>query len=359
MKNFSLLFISPASTLKDALKQLDKTALKNLLVVENEKLVGTLSDGDIRRSLLAGQKLENTIEGTFNISPTVIKSSEFESTSAQKLLLEKKLSMIPIVDEENKVMELVTLNEAIEGKIPVVQKSEPINVPIVVMAGGKGTRLKPFTDILPKPLIPIGEETVIEKIINHFGSIGCKENHVIINYKGQLIESYLTSKLAGQYSLSFLKEEKFLGTAGSLTLAKDSISSDFILTNCDILVNANYAEALKNHQKEDASITILSAIKHYNIPYGVVEFGERGIVSNILEKPEYTFTVNTGVYIISSKCLDYIPSGEKFDMPDLINSVIKDNGKILTYPVNESDYIDIGQWDEYKKSAEILLSNKF
>lgn len=356
MDDLKSLFIKPGTSIREALKQLDQTALKSLLVVSDEdKLEGVLTDGDVRRCLLSGLDLEREIEGVYNPDPISIPQKDYSVEKAKEIFLEEGIVIIPLTSEDGRIEDVISLPDLLADKTPRLKRSEKINLPTVIMAGGKGTRLKPFTNILPKPLIPIGETTILEKIINHFKELGSASQSIILNYKHNLIQSYLESLEDYAGELHYLKEEQFLGTAGGLALAKDNLKEEnFILTNCDIIVNTDYHDALERHSQEDAMITILSAIKHYKIPYGVVNYSSGGIVKDITEKPEYTYTINTGVYILNRKCFEFMPKDTRFDMPDLIEKILEKGGKVLTYPVNEMDYLDVGEWEEYNKNHPIL-----
>jgi NDP-sugar pyrophosphorylase family protein len=222
------------------------------------------------------------------------------------------------------------------------------------MAGGKGSRMEPFTKILPKALLPINNKPIIEMIIDEFRKWGVKKYYITLNDKGEMVEAYFNS-ISKNYEIKYIWEKKrFLGTAGSLKFLENKIRGVLIVSNCDIIVKANFQNVIHFHKKHDASLTILSSMRHYKIPYGVIKFKEGGEVIEVCEKPEYTFPVNTGVYILNAECLNLIPKGSHFDMTDLIRCIIKNNKKVFMYPVNESDYIDIGQWEEYKETIKKL-----
>jgi dTDP-glucose pyrophosphorylase len=348
--------IQKDASIIQALKQLDRIEFKTLLVTENNMLVGTLSDGDIRRYILKGKSLEATIETIYNTSPTYILEDNYNKELAHNTLLDMhKLAIIPIVKPNKKIVRIITWKDIVQDTHPK-NVSVPLKIPVVIIAGGKGDRLKPFTNILPKPLIPIGDKTILEAILQHFKNKGAAQQYIILNYKAGMIEAYLEN-LIEHYNINFIREKAFSGTAGSLNLLKTKFKSPFILSNCDILVKADYTEAIERHQSEQAYLTIFSAIKHFRIPYGVVKFETGGLVSQIKEKPEYTITINTGVYILDNRCLEFIPDHGIFNMPDLINILLNKQKKILTYPVNENDYTDVGQWDEYKKALKHFSDN--
>jgi len=224
---------------------------------------------------------------------------------------------------------------------------------VVIMAGGKGTRLAPFTQVLPKPLIPVGERTMIEYIIDNFRVFGVKKFYLTLNYKGELIEAYFKGS-EKDYEVEFIWEEDYLGTAGSLKFLKGELEGDFIVSNCDILLKTDFSEVLDFHKKNASIFTSITAIQYYKIPYGVVNIKNGGIIADIIEKPEYTFQINTGVYVLNYKVLSYIPLNTYFDMPELVKVLLQKGEKVLAYPINEGDYIDMGQWEEYKEAFRKL-----
>ena len=347
------IFINEKAFIRDTFKKLDKTALKVLLVVNgNNELLGTVTDGDIRRYILSGQSLENDITKIYNRQPIYIKKEEFSPDMAKKIFIENKIELIPILDGGKKVIDFITWSDVFSEAIRVV-KPTTINIPVVIMAGGKGTRMDPFNKIFPKPLIPIGDKPIIEIIIDEFRKQGVKKYYLTLNYKREMIESYLNS-IKKDYEIKYVKETDFLGTIGSLKLLEKEIDDLFIVSNCDVIVKANFEEVINFHKEQRASLTILSALQHYKIPYGIIEFKEGGRVINVNEKPEYTFPINAGVYILNRDILRFMPEESSFDMTDLIKCLIKNNRKVVMYPVNENDYIDIGQWEEYKRAVEKL-----
>jgi NDP-sugar pyrophosphorylase family protein len=270
----------------------------------------------------------------------------------KELLLTHKVELLPVVEQDMTVADFITwdkvCSERQEPEAEILQ-----NCPLVVMAGGKGTRLEPFTKILPKPLIPIGEKPIIQVIVDKFKGRGAKNFYFIVNYKGEMIESYF-KHLSDQYEINYLWEKDFYGTAGGLKMMDQYVSDDLFVSNCDVIIKAKYENILEFHREQNAALTIVSAIQHYRIPYGVVDFKSGGDVVNIKEKPEYTFTVNTGLYVLNKRAIELIPDNVHMDMTDLISLLIDKGDRVVTYPVNENEYIDIGQWEEYKKSVSKL-----
>jgi len=227
-----------------------------------------------------------------------------------------------------------------------------LNLPVIIMAGGMGVRMAPFTKVLPKPLIPIGEKTIVELIMEEFARYGASKYFLTINYKGEMIRAYFQGFEHG-YEIQYVWEKEYLGTAGSIKLVP-GLDETFIVSNCDILVKADFEEVAAFHSRCGAALTIVSSIQHHKVPYGVVDFTKGGKVVGIKEKPEYSYPVNTGVYFLDKRCLGYIPERRPFNMTDLIESLIKAGEEVFTFPVNEKDYIDIGQWEEYRSAVRAL-----
>lgn len=350
------IFIDENALIKEALKKLDETSEKTLLVVDKKRhLLGTLTDGDIRRYIIRTGQLSGTIKSIYNKDPIVIKKNNVSEKRIKEIFLEKKIEVLPIVDEANKVVNYLVWTQVFseQEKFNLFQDKK-INIPVVIMAGGKGTRLAPFTYVLPKPLIPVGDKTMVELIIDNFRIFGVKKFFLTLNYKGEMIEAYFNG-IEKDYEIEFVWEDKFLGTAGSLRLLEDKLEEDyFIVSNCDILIRANFSEVLKFHKSNQAVFTSITAIQHYRIPYGVVNVQNGGVIESIEEKPEYIFQVNTGVYLLNKTILNLIPENQYFDMPNLIKKLLSEGKKVLAYPVNESDYIDVGQWEDYKRALSKL-----
>ena len=339
--------------IKDALRQLDEAGEKILFIVSsNFKLLGALSDGDIRRHLLKNGSLNEPIEKIYNHSPIFIKEP-YDVQQAKRLMLENKIEVIPVVKDDNRVIDILLWDNVIkESDNPTIRKNK-INIPLVIMAGGRGTRLDPFTKILPKPLIPIGDKPIVEIIMDKFIEFGISEFFLTINYKGEMIKSYFDC-IDNYYNITFISEDDFLGTAGSLKLLPDDISDNFMVSNCDIIVNADYSDVYNYHIKNDNYLTIIGSIQQFTIPYGVIKAGVNGMVTEINEKPEYDITINTGVYVLNKKALNFVPDNAFFHITDLIEILLENGHKVGSYPVSEKSYIDIGQWEEYHKAIDKL-----
>ena len=221
------------------------------------------------------------------------------------------------------------------------------------MAGGKGTRLDPYTKIIPKPLIPIGDIPIVERIIDRFNEYGCNTFYLTVNYKKNMIKAYFSDEDKG-YEVKFVDEDQPLGTAGSLSMMKDKLKDTFFVSNCDILIDANYSHILKQHKKNKNKITLVTSLKNYTIPYGVIEINDNGAIKNMTEKPEYDFLVNTGMYILEPEVLNDIPQNTFFHITDLINEYIVKGETIGVYPVSENQWLDMGEFKEMENMLERL-----
>ncbi len=346
------LCISKTASIKDALKKLNVTGRRVLLVVDKEDhLEGTISDGDIRRYVLKGRSLDDSVKKAYHKDPVYLKKTDFSMDDAKKIFLKTAIELIPIIDENNIVVEYITWDKAFYEDYRPTAAKNTIGLPLVIMAGGKGERLDPFTKIFPKALIPIGDKPVVEIIIDEFRQYGVSNVYLTLNYKAEMIESYFNN-LEKDYKVNFVREKESLGTVGSLKLLEKKVGDTFIVSNCDIIVKTDFAEVVKHHKEEKAILTVVSSIQYHKIPYGVIKFKNGGKIVDIEEKPEYTFTVNAGVYIMNRAALDYIPKESCFHMNELIHKLIKNNKKVITYPVGDKDYIDIGQWEVYHKAVE-------
>ncbi|MFA5903227.1 MAG: sugar phosphate nucleotidyltransferase [Desulfobacula sp.] len=345
------LLINPDISIAETLKRFNLAGEKVLLITAKKKLEGVITDGDIRRAVLSGSSIDDPITEIFNRTPSFLIESEFDIEFARKTLLQHKIDLIPVVNKDHHVIDYISWSMAFSDEALLAKPLGKIGMPVVIMAGGKGTRLEPVTTIIPKPLIPVGSKTIVEHIMDRFMGNGVNEFFFTLNYLGEMIKAYLAS-VDRKNRLHYVFEKDYFGTAGSLKLMKDELPETFIVSNCDILVSVDYAKVCEFHERNHASLTMLSAFLRHSIPYGVIEFKEDGVVTKIHEKPEKTVVINTGVYVVNSECLAYIPDDKLYHMTHLIEALIKDGKKVCTYPVNEDDYIDIGQWDEYRKAVK-------
>ena len=330
--------ISVDTTIIQALKKMDVEMVKLLFVFDNERFIGILTIGDMNAVVLSILD-KNKIYAKVTESLEIIK----------KKMYELRAECMPLVDENNKLLDIYFWKEMFsDGKR---ERTDKIDVPVVIMAGGLGTRLKPLTNIIPKPLIPVNEKTILETIIDQFNGIGCAKYYISVNYKSEIIEYYFAN-LDTKYDLTFLKENRPLGTIGSVSLLKGKIDKPFFVSNCDIIVDQDYREVFDYHVNNKNDITIVTAIKSFHIPYGVIETGDNGLMTGISEKPDVSYMINTGVYILEPQLIDEIPENTFYHITDLIEKVRKNGGRVGCFPVSEKSWTDIGDWNEYLKNIE-------
>lgn len=339
-------------TIKQAIKRMDEGGIGFICVIdENEKVIGVVSDGDFRRAILNEIDLNKKINLIANKLFKFVTLDE-QKRGIEKIFKETCVKQIPVLDTMGKLIEVITVDEFYQIKKTKFSKKR-LHCEVVIMAGGKGTRLDPFTRILPKPLIPIGDKTIIEIIIEKFTEYQITEFFVSINHKAKIITSYF-EEIQPDYKINYIHEEKPLGTVGALKQLEGYSNKEIFLTNCDIIIEADYCDILKHHKEKNNDITIVASLKHYNIPYGICEIENGGTLVNIKEKPEYDFLVNTGMYIISPLLLQYIPKDELFDMTHLIEKIINLDFKVGVYPISERAWIDVGQLSEYKETIKLF-----
>lgn len=339
------LFISGNNTIIEALKQLSNTARGILFVVDDSKILeASLTDGDIRRFILSGGELNASIDKAANYSPRTATDIE----SAKALYDPRSYRAIPVVDEDGRVID-VYYGEDDDQDAPKME----LNIPVVINAGGKGTRLDPYTKVLPKPLIPVGDWPIIEHIFKEFQEFACDKFHVIVNYKKEIMKAYF-SESAKSYDICWYDEDKPLGTGGGLSLLKGVLNETFFFTNCDILLKSNYESMIKFHKENHNLVTMICAYKTVAIPYGVVDLGINGSIEGLREKPEFSFLTNTGMYIVEPEVLDYIENDTPVSFPDVVEKLRVQGKNVGAYPVSESEWYDMGQLPELERMRKRL-----
>lgn len=333
-------------TIRNTLRKITESGLKCVPVVSKQnKLLGTISDGDIRRAILKKIKLSTKITKFFNQKPFFLNENKISEKKLKELFLKKKLDIIPIINEDKKLIKVINIKDLFSEK----KISYKLNdVTPVIMAGGMGTRLKPFTNILPKPLMPVKNKTAIENIIDYFSNFGLNKIYLSINEKSEIIKAFFHE--LGMQNIQFVEEQKPLGTIGSLSLIKQSSIKNYILiSNCDIISSFNINELYYFHKDNKFDITIVVSNKNYNIPYGVCKVFKNGILDKIDEKPSMDFLINIGIYFFSKKIINIIPKDKKINVDQVIRIAKSKNYKVGVFPVKDNEWFDIGQWSEFKK----------
>lgn len=344
--------VSSNISIKEAIKKLDE-AHEGIVLAKNDKeeLVGIFTDPDFRRAVLNNIDLNQPLSKILNTDYISLDIEEFTAKKAKNILIDNFISHLPIIDGDQ-LVDVVYERDFFRRKKDLYQHLDhKLPIPAVIMAGGQGKRLDPFTRVLPKPLIPIDTKPVIEHIIDNFDSWGIDRFYISIYYRGKTIKAYFEENLPS-LNVSFIEEKQPLGTAGALKLIESDVDHSFFLSNCDILIEANYSKMYEFHKERENDLTIVGSVKHHQIPYGICKTKNGGTLKEIIEKPEYDFLVNTGMYILESNVLEYIPDNEKFDITDLIDSLLKNNRKVGVFPISSGSWVDIGQWAEYKKTIE-------
>ncbi len=339
------LIISENESVLNAMQKLDATGRTILFVAPDLHLKAIVTDADIRRFILKGGNLSEPVLNMANYSPKSLKLEQ--RSNAAEFLLENAISAVPLLDKGGKIQDVI-----FAGGLDI-DTAKKANLPVVIMAGGLGTRLYPYTKILPKPLIPIGELPIVEHIINRFASFGCENYYMVVNYKKNMIKSYFND-LQKDYTLNYIDEEIALGTGGGLSLLKGKINETFFFSNCDILIDADYGDIFSYHKQNKNIITMVCAVKNFKIPYGVIKLDENGEIQSIKEKPEMNFLTNTGLYVVEPQVLNEIKSDVKIGFPDIIEQYRNAGEKVGVYPVSEQSWMDMGQLEEMESMKRKL-----
>ena len=334
-------------SVKEVIQHMEENFLKAVLITQGDReLLGLFSLGDMRHFFLNGGKLSDSITVAMNKEPIVF----FSALEVEEDKKHRELIIYPIINENREVINVIT-DEKERNGLGVSNALESIQV--VIMAGGKVTRLYPYTKILPKALIPIGDYTISERIINNFQQYGCKHFVMILNHKANMIKTYF-EEIDKEYRIDFEKESKFLGTGGGLALLKGKINNTFFLSNCDILIDADLECIYKTHKKEKNKITFVCAMKDVVIPYGIIETDSYGKITEIKEKPEFSFLTNTGVYVVEPEVIEELVDDEFIHLPDIAKRYIEKGEKVGVFPISEKSWMDMGQFNEMDSMVKRL-----
>lgn len=350
------LLIQKSMPIKEAMQRLDITAKRVLYVVdETGRLKGSVTDGDIRRGLLRNANLDAPVFGIMNTTPKYIFESDNMMEKVSQCMISHKIESMPVLSRDFKVVKVVYWGDIFnERKSPAAPATAEKDNTVFILAGGKGTRLEPFTKVLPKPLIPIGETPVIEQLMDSFSKYGFGNFVVSINYRGEMIKAYFAESAAQKYrSMKYVQEKTPMGTIGSLALARDLLTEDFFVANCDILVEEDFSKVFEHHLEKKSALTIIGCIKQTILPYGVLNLKSGGTsLESIDEKPELHHVINTGMYVVNRRVLDYLKPDSRTDMNELISALLKNGENVGVYPVLDHQWFDIGQWSEFERTRK-------
>lgn len=342
--------ISLEKTVKDAIDIIDRENAECIFIVDSANILqGIFTQGDMRRYILKSGKLKAPITEAMNKKPVTFLTRK-EAEKASKI---GKMVVYPVVNKDGYLVDILFRQKDVISENASKALSD---IPLVIMAGGMGTRLYPYTKILPKALIPIGNLTIAERIINNFVSWGCKEVYLILNHKANMIKSYF-EELDKPYTIHYILEDNFLGTGGGLSLLKGMINTTFILSNCDILVNTDFECVIKTHELQRNIITFIGAMKGITIPYGVITTTEDGHIKALEEKPEISFLSNTGVYIIDPKVINELKDNEFVHITTIAEKYMKLHQNIGVFPIPEKMWLDMGQFNEMETMLKELGIN--
>ncbi|GAQ14822.1 d-glycero-D-manno-heptose 1-phosphate guanosyltransferase [Myroides odoratimimus] len=327
---------------REALVKLDANAPSSILFVTDEenKLIGSLTDGDLRRGFIKGFDFNTSIIEFIQPNPVYIETGKYD-LNAFDCYRKRNLKVIPILNIKKQIIDILDFNIT----------STLIPADAVLMAGGEGKRLRPLTENTPKPLLKVGEKPIIEYNIDRLINCGIKTINLSINYLGDQLIDYFGDGLSKGVSIQYVKEDKPLGTIGSILLVDDFHHDDIIVMNSDLLTNIDFADFYKMYKESGADMAVAATSYHVDVPYAVLEVNNDNQVNSLKEKPRYTYYSNAGIYILNKSLLKMIPSGEFFDITDLMERILEMNLKLVTYPIN-GYWLDIGKHDDFKKAQE-------
>ena len=350
MKKLKPYLVFKHYNLAQALKIMRKNSQRCCVVVDNDyRLLGTLSEGDARKAVSKKSNLKKNIMNFCNRNSKYFTDGNYNYSEVKKVFFKKRYDLIPVLDKNKIVKKILLWHLFFASK---KKRYKKLNIKAVIMAGGKGTRLNPLTKILPKSLVPIKDKPIIEHIISRFTKYGINDFYFTIRYKMEIIKAYFNDTKSNS-KIKYLEEKNPLGTAGGLKKLYGKIKSSFFVTNCDVLIDANFVDFFNFHKKEKSDISLVIVSQKYTIPYGVCKTNNRKL-EKIIEKPKFNYFVSAGLYLINPKVLKLIPKNKYFDMNDLIKKAIERNYKVNVYPIAQKNWIDIGQLAEYKKHLKSI-----
>ncbi len=339
--------IPPATPIREAIESIDRGGKGIALVTDDGgRLLGTVTDGDVRRAILKGLDISGPVEGIMNRNPTTA-TEDFPRRALLHLMRTRSVRQLPIVDEEGRVLRLATLGEIVSAPEPGRRA--------VVMAGGYGRRLRPLTEELPKPMLAVGGRPILEIIVERLREAGVRDIALAVHFKYEVIEEYFQDGSHMGVSIEYVKEREPLGTAGALSLVERPFDAPFLVMNGDILTKVNFESLFSFHEEQGAAVTM--GVKHFDleVPYGVVEVEEARITS-LEEKPKQEFFVNAGLYVLSPEAVSLVPKGDFYNITDLIGRLLGEGRTVGGFPITEY-WSDIGSLPEYRRADSSYREN--
>ena len=332
------------ATILNALSSLDLLSGSTLVlfvVNENNEVIGTITDGDIRRALLKGAQLDTPVCVVMHTSFSYLSTTEKDHTETINALRKRKITVVPLLDENNHLVRVFNLKE--------LHSILPIDA--VLMAGGKGERLRPLTEKTPKPLLPVGDKVIIDHNIDRLMSYGLEHISVTVNYLKEQLEKHFSSPKNG-VQVRTVREPKYLGTMGSIKFVDSFYNDTILVMNSDLFTDIDYENFYLHFKQHDADMSVAAVPYTVSIPYGIMDLEGR-YIKGLIEKPRYNYYANAGIYLIKKEVLNVIPDGEFYNATDLIDDLIKMNKKVVRFPINGT-WIDIGNPQEYQKAQDLV-----
>ncbi|HJZ81688.1 MAG TPA: nucleotidyltransferase family protein [Pyrinomonadaceae bacterium] len=354
MTQLEKLVVSPTATMREVMQCIDRSGKGIALVLDPEmRLIGTVTDGDLRRAILAGLNLDDAVEQVLAQRRTLFSSPRTapKTTSDDALLHlmnETGLRQIPLVDTAGRVVDVAFLNELV--------KEYELPLRAVVMAGGYGTRLRPLTDDLPKPMLPVGSKPLLELIVGQLREAGIKHVNVATHYRGELIEEHFKDGKEFGVDIRYVQEDQPLGTAGALGLLEES-NEPLVVINGDILTRVDFRAMHSFHREHEADLTVGVRQYEFSVPYGVVNT-EGVTVTGISEKPVMRQFINAGIYLLDPSVCRLIPNRQRYDIPELIQRLLTENRRVVSFPIREY-WLDIGKADHYGQAQADVAAGRF
>ena len=339
--------IKPLDTISLALKKLKKSGARCLIVSEKKKFLGTLSDGDIRNNLKL-LKQTDKIEKFYNKKAKYLLEENYSRKKLENLIINQVLDIVPICNKAFFIKRVIVRSDYIKN--PEIYWKKKNDIPVVIMSGGLGTRLRPITNIIPKPLIPLGKSTVLEEIISNFRLNGFNNIFISLNYFSELIKTYLNQKRIK--NIRYIKENKKLGTIGAIGLIANKFKN-IVVTNCDVIFKIKFENFLKFHSENKNDITIVVAERKFSLPYGVCNI-KNNTLKNIIEKPKYKFSINAGMYILKSTATKLIKKNQKLDFDQFIKKAQTNKLKVGTFFISDKNWQDTGEFNKLEDTLNKL-----